>query len=284
MNDRKKVTTVSLREMKAAGEKITGLTAWDFVSAGFADAAGVDIILVGDSLSMTIRGDKNTLGITVDHMIYHSKMVARGVERALVVGDMPFMSYQISSERALVNAGRFLKEGGAEAVKIEGGRDMADTVKRIVTAGIPVMGHIGLMPQSVHQVGGMKVQGKSVSEAKQVLEDAEALQEAGVFSIVLECLPLELSKKVTETLNIPTIGIGAGVHCDGQIQVTADVIGLLGGKMPRHARKYVDMKETITATLSAYIDDVRKGNFPALENSFEASVELKEALNKDISR
>lgn len=273
-----KITVAKLREMKSGGAKIVGLTAWDYLSARFADESGVEIVLIGDSLAMTIRGDADTLGITLDDMIYHCGMVAKGVKRALVVGDMPFMSYQVNSEQALINAGRFVKEGGAQAVKIEGGQSMAETVARVVAAGIPVMGHIGLTPQSIHQVGGLKVQGKLVAEAKKIVADAMVLEQAGVFSIVLECLPAELAARITTAIKVPTIGIGAGIDCDGQIQVTADVLGLLTDIAPRHARKYVDAASIILAALSDYVKDVKNAKFPATENSFAAGDELKKAL------
>lgn len=278
-----KITIAKLKEMKAGGDKIVGLTAWDFISASFADGAGADVVLVGDSLSMTIRGDINTLGITLDDMIYHCRMVSRGVDRALVIADMPFMSYQVSPEQALVSAGRFVKEAGAHAVKMEGGQNMAETVKRVAGAGIPVMGHIGLTPQAIHQVGGFKVQGKNVAEADLLIEDAVALEQAGIFALVLECLPAELAFKVTREAGIPTIGIGAGVDCDGQIQVTADVLGLLTNVAPRHARKFIDLAALTTDALKDYVAEVRAAKFPGPENSFVASEELKKYLIDEIS-
>jgi len=271
-----KVTVSKLKTMKEDGEKITALTAWDFISGRFADAAGVEIVLVGDSLSMTICGDENTLGITLDNMIYHAAMVARAVKAPLLVGDMPFMSYQVGAKEALINAGRFVKEGKVQAVKIEGGRRMKKTVRRVVAAGIPVMGHIGLTPQSIHQMGGMRVQGKATEDAKRIIEDARILEEAGAFSLVLECLPAELAARVSESIAIPTIGIGAGINCDGQIQVTADVLGMLTDVAPRHAKKYADLAGIITKALRAYVEEVKDADFPKAENSFSAP----EALSK----
>ena len=269
--------------MVAAEEKIAGLTAWDHLSATYADASGAEIILVGDSLSMTIRGDADTLGIDLDDMIYHSKMVSKGVRRALVVSDMPFMSYQVSSTQALESAGRFIKEAGVEAVKIEGGSEMAKTASRIIGAGIPVMGHIGLKPQSVNQIGGMKVQGRTLSEAKAIIDDAGALERAGVFAIVLECVPAELSSIITESLEVPTIGIGAGLGCDGQIQVTADLLGLLEKDPPKHAREYLDAKGLIKGALQDYVKDVKNSSFPEESNAFQAAGEVMDAIrNKKI--
>lgn len=275
---KKKITVTKLKKMKDDGERITALTAWDFISGRFADAAGVEIVLVGDSLSMTIRGDENTLGITLEDMIYHASMVAKAVKRPMLVGDMPFMSYQVGAKEALINAGRFVKEGKVQAVKIEGGRRMKKTVRRVVAAGIPVMGHIGLTPQSIHQTGGMKVQGKAIEDAKQIIEDAKILEDAGAFSLVLECLPAELAAKVSAAISIPTIGIGAGISCDGQIQVTADVLGMLTDVAPRHAKKYADLAAVIAKALQSYVEEVRKAEFPKVENSFAASEELKKFL------
>ena len=265
-------------DMAAAGEKIVGLTAWDHLSATYCDTSGAEIVLVGDSLSMTIRGDENTLGIDLDDMIYHAKMVTKGVKRALVIADMPFMSYQVSSEQALVSAGRFVKEAGVEAVKIEGGKGMAETASRIIDAGIPVMGHIGLKPQSVNQMGGMKVQGRSLDEAQSIIDDARSLERSGIFALVLECVPAELSSVVTESVRVPTIGIGAGLGCDGQIQVTADLLGLLEKDPPKHAKKYLDSSRLIKSALRGYVDDVKTSKFPKKSNSFQAVSEVIDAV------
>jgi 3-methyl-2-oxobutanoate hydroxymethyltransferase len=274
-----KVTTAKLKQMKQAGEPIVGLTAWDFPSAYWCEQAGADLILVGDSLSMTIKGDPNTLFITLDEMIYHLKMVTKAVTNALVVGDMPFMSYHISPEQAAFNAGRFLKEGGAQAVKIEGGHERVETVKKIVSCGIPVMGHIGLTPQAVHQLGGFKVQAKEIKEAAQLIKDAQELEKAGVFALILECIPDELAKQITAKVKVPTIGIGAGIYCDGQIQVTADLIGLREGPAPKHARKYLDVNGSIKKGLKQYALDVKSGKFPTLEQTFATPAALKDYLN-----
>lgn len=278
MDNFNKVKTTTLIDMMAAGEKIVGLTAWDHLSATYGDTSGAEIILVGDSLSMTIRGDENTLGIDLLDMIYHAKMVSRGVKRALVIADMPFMSYQVSSKQALISAGRFVKESGVEAVKIEGGAEMVETASRIIAAGIPVMGHIGLKPQSVNQIGGMKVQGRSLDEAQDIIDDAKSLEKSGIFALVLECIPAELSSVITQSIRVPTIGIGAGLGCDGQIQVTADLLGLLDKDPPKHARKYIDGSGLIKGALRDYVDDVKKSNFPKESNSFKAASEVMDAI------
>ncbi|MDP1808785.1 MAG: 3-methyl-2-oxobutanoate hydroxymethyltransferase [Actinomycetota bacterium] len=274
-----RITTVKLKEMKAAGAKIVGATAWDFVSAGNAESAGVDIVLVGDSLAMTMRGDPDTLAITLEDMIYHSKMVSRACKVSMVIGDMPFMSYQISPEQALTSAGRFLKEGGVRGVKIEGGRKLAASISKTTDAGIPVMGHIGLTPQSIHQIGGFKVQARTLDPAIDLIEDARCLQEAGAFAIVLECVPAPLSAHITSLLEIPTIGIGAGNACDGQIQVTADVIGLTGANPPKHAKRYADLNSAWTDALREYVKEVREGAFPTDDQSFSAGPDLQKAID-----
>ena len=279
--NKEKVTTETIREKKNGPEQITALTAWDYTSAQIVDTAGIDIVLVGDSLAMTIRGDENTLGITVHDMIYHTQMVSRACQRALVIADMPFMSYQLNEVQATRNAGRFLKAGGAGGVKIEGGMRMASTIEKITGAGIPVMGHIGLTPQSVHQIGGYKVQGKSLEPAKELVKDAKALQAAGVFSLVLECVPSELASFITDSIDIPTIGIGAGAGCDGQIQVTADVIGLKQGSVPKHAKKYTDLNHSFMTAVKTYAAEVAEGTFPTEANSFKSSDNLKQSLEKE---
>ncbi len=279
--NKEKVTTETIREKKNGPEQIIALTAWDYTSAQIVDTAGIDIVLVGDSLAMTIRGDENTLGITVHDMIYHTQMVSRACQRALVIADMPFMSYQLNEVQATRNAGRFLKAGGAGGVKIEGGMRMASTIEKITGAGIPVMGHIGLTPQSVHQIGGYKVQGKSLEPAKELVKDAKALQAAGVFSLVLECVPSELASFITDSIDIPTIGIGAGSGCDGQIQVTADVIGLKQGSVPKHAKKYTDLNHSFMTAVKTYAAEVTKGAFPTEANSFKSSDDLKQSLEKE---
>ena len=266
--DTKKVTTVSLFEKKQKGEKITVLTAYDYSTAKLIDEAGVDIALVGDSLGMVVLGYETTLPVTMEDMLHHTAAVVRGVERAMVAADMPFMSYQINADEAVANAGRFLQEADAHAVKLEGGRPVAETVARIVDAGIPVMGHIGFTPQSVHKLGGPRIQGKTESDAERLLDDAKALEEAGVFAIVLELLPKELAKQITESISVPTIGIGAGPYCDGQVQVTNDLLGLYGEFHPKHAKKYANLADTIRQAFESYVEEVTSGKFPGSEHSF----------------
>jgi 3-methyl-2-oxobutanoate hydroxymethyltransferase len=263
-----KTSTSSLLKKKKNGEKITVLTAYDYSTGRLLDEAGVDVALVGDSLGMVVLGYDSTLPVTMEDMLHHTRAVCRGVRRAMVVGDMPFMSYQISPDEALANAGRFLQEAGAQAVKLEGGAPMADTIRRIVDAGIPVMGHLGMTPQSVHQFGGFRVQGKQQADAERILNDARILQEAGVFSIVLELIPAELAKEVTAAVSVPTIGIGAGPHCDGQVQVINDILGLYGEFHPRHAKRYADFTDIISKALKTYVDEVKSGIFPGPEHSF----------------
>ncbi|HUV05638.1 MAG TPA: 3-methyl-2-oxobutanoate hydroxymethyltransferase [Armatimonadota bacterium] len=263
-----KVTTVSLLEKKQKGEKITALTAYDYSTAKLLNEAGVDIALVGDSLGMVVLGYETTLPVTMEDMLHHTAAVVRGVQRAMVVADMPFMSYQISPEQAMANAGRFLQEAGAHAVKLEGGRPMVETIRRIVDVGIPVLGHLGYTPQSVHKFGGPRIQGKTESDAQRILNDARALEQAGVFAIVLELVPKELAKRVTESVSIPTIGIGAGPDCDGQVLVTNDLLGLYGEFHPRHAKKYANLSEVILAAMKSYVEEVKSGEFPGPEHGF----------------
>jgi 3-methyl-2-oxobutanoate hydroxymethyltransferase len=254
--------------MKAQGEKIAALTAYDYLMALFLDDAGIDLILVGDSGAMVFSGYESTIPITVDEMIYHTKAASRGIKRALLVADMPFLSFQISPEEALRNAGRFIKEGGAEAVKVEGGEPMAETVRRIVNAGIPVMGHLGLTPQSINRFGGYKVQARTEPEVDKLISDAIALEQAGVFSIVLEKIPATAAKKVTETVTVPTIGIGAGPHCDGQILVTHDILGLFEKFRPRFVRVYAELGREIREACARYTEDVKLIKFPGPEESY----------------
>ena len=262
-----RIAVHELRAMKERGEKIAMLTAYDYPTAEILDAAGVPVILVGDSLGMVVLGYDSTIPVTMEEMLHHTKAVVRGTERAIVVGDMPFMSYQTSVEDALRNAGRFLQEAGATAVKLEGGAPMAETVSRLVAVGIPVMGHLGLTPQSLHQLGGYKVQGKTPAAAVKLLDDAVALQEAGVFAIVLEGIPAPLGKLVTEKLAVPTIGIGAGPHCDGQVQVIHDLLGLCTGFVPKHAKQYAHLSEDIRDAVARYIEEVKSGGFPTARES-----------------
>ncbi len=263
-----KVTINELWKKKADGQKITMLTAYDYPFAKIVDEAGVDIILVGDSLGMVVQGLDNTLPVTMDEMIYHTKMVSRAAERAMVVGDMPFMSYQCSVEEAVRNGGRFLKEAGAEAVKMEGGREVVEKVEAMVKADIPVMAHIGLTPQAIHRMGGFKVQGRTEEAQKRLIEDAKMLQDAGAFSIVLEAIPMSLAKKITEELSIPTIGIGAGPHCDGQVLVIHDLLGLFERFIPKFVKRYANLKEEALGAIKSFIKEVEKGEFPKEEHSF----------------
>ncbi|MBK9069601.1 MAG: 3-methyl-2-oxobutanoate hydroxymethyltransferase [Myxococcales bacterium] len=265
-----RVTIASLRAQKQAGEKISVLTAYDATFAKLLDAAGVDVLLVGDSLGMVVAGAENTLAVTMDEMIYHCRAVARVAKRAHVVGDMPFMSYQVSVEQGLTNAGRLMKEGGCHAVKLEGGAVHAELVARLVTAGIPVMGHIGLTPQSFHQMGGFKVQGREPGGAARLLADAQALERAGAYSVVLEGIPSEIAADITTSLSIPTIGIGAGAGCDGQVLVVYDMLGMDASFKPKFVRRYADVGSTITDATARYIADVRAGAFPAETESFAA--------------
>ncbi len=275
----KKVTTALLREMKKAGEKISMLTAYDYSMAKILDEAGIDVILVGDSLGMVMLGYDTTLPVTMDDMVHHTAAVARGCKRALVVGDMPFLSYQINTDEALRNAGRLIQEGGAEVVKLEGGREVAETIKKMVDSGIPVMGHIGLTPQSVNQFGGFKVQGKTEAAARKIIEDAEILEDAGVFSIVLECIPSAIAEMITERVSVPTIGIGAGPHCDGQVLVIHDLVGLFDKFVPKFVKQYAHVGDLIKEACSQYAQEVRSGKFPTEENSFSINEdELKKLL------
>jgi 3-methyl-2-oxobutanoate hydroxymethyltransferase len=280
--ERKKVTTNTYRLKKKRGEIITMLTAYDYPTALAVDRAGIDTILVGDSLGMVVLGYENTLPVTMEEMIHHSKAVARGAKYAMLIGDMPFMSYQASAADAVRNAGRFLQEAGMDAVKLEGGRERRDVVEGIVGAGIPVMGHIGLTPQSVHQLGGFRAQGKSVEAAKRLLEDALILQEAGCFSVLLETIPAQLARLMSEKLEVPTIGIGAGVDCDGQVLVTHDLLGLFDRFTPRFVKKYAHLHQEMLSAITTYKDDVVKGTFPSDEHSFEMTDEDLDALMKAI--
>ncbi len=266
MNER--VTVREIRAMKARGERIAMLTAYDYPTARLLDAAGIPMLLVGDSLGMTVLGYETTIPVTLDDMVHHTRAVARGAPRALVVADMPFMTYQVTPEEALRNAARLIQEGGAQAVKLEGGAPVVETVRRIVAAGIPVMGHLGLTPQSVHQLGGFRLQARTADAVRQLLEDAYALQEAGIFALVLEVVPAPVAALVTRSLDVPTIGIGAGPECDGQVQVVTDFLHLLPGPLPRHAKPYVDLAALIGDAARRYLDDVREGAFPGPEQSF----------------
>ncbi len=269
-NETKKsrVTTAVVREMKTRGEKIAVLTAYDYPTAYLLDQSGMDVLLVGDSLGMVVLGYASTLPVTMEEMIHHTKAVCRGVERAMVVADMPFMSYQVSVESALHNAGRFLKETDAQAVKLEGGRGVAEMTRRMTVSGIPVMGHLGLTPQSVQQFGGFKVQGRGDEAAQRILEDARILEEAGAFSVVLEAMPAGLAGEITRSLGIPTIGIGAGADCDGQVLVTNDMLGTYERFTPRFVKKYANLSAPMGEAFKQYVDEVKSGIFPGKEHSF----------------
>jgi len=279
---RKKVTTLTFRQKKDRGEPITMLTAYDYPTALAVDKAGIDSILVGDSLAMVVLGYENTLPVTMEEMLHHSRAVARGAKSALLIGDMPFMSYQVSVEEATRNAGRFLQQGGMDAVKLEGGRDRADAIRSITGAGIPVMGHLGLTPQSVNQLGGFRAQGKTAIAAKRLVEDALILEEAGCFSIVLESVPARLAELISKKISIPTIGIGAGVGCDGQVLVTHDLLGLFDRFTPKFVKKYANFHQEMQKAFSDYIDDVETKRFPAPEHTVEMDNKEWEALLKDI--
>ena len=266
--DIKKMTTHQLQEMKNRGEKISMLTAYDYSYAKIVDDAGIDVILVGDSASNVMAGHDSTLPITLDHMIYHAQSVIRAVDRALVVVDLPFGSYQGNSTEALKSAIRIMKESGGHAVKLEGGSEVVESVKRIQQAGIPVMGHLGLTPQSIYKFGTYSVRAKEQDEATKLLEDAKALQDAGCFSIVFEKIPADLAKKVSEALTIPTIGIGAGVDCDGQVLVLHDMLGITKDFSPRFLRRYADLGETIDGAVKQYIEDVRDKEFPSADEGY----------------
>ena len=263
-----KVTVPEIMNMKQKGEKITALTAYDYSFARILDQAGVDILLVGDSLGSVIQGQESTLPVTLEEMIYHTKAVVRGRNRALVVADMPFLSFQVSLEEAKRNAGRFLQEARAEAVKIEGGVTVHQTIEEIVQMGIPVMGHVGLTPQSIHRFGGYKVQGKERKQREIILQDALAVEEGGAFSVVLEGIPMDLAEEITQRLSIPTIGIGAGVNCDGQILVVHDMLGLFDKFTPKFVKRYADLKGIMADAVKNFISDVRKENFPDEKHSF----------------
>lgn len=273
-----KFTAKSFLKAKQDHQKITMLTAYDYSMAKIVDGSGIDGILVGDSLGMVMQGKDSTLGVTMDSETYHCQCVSRGVQHALVVGDMPFLSYQVSDEEAVRNAGRLIQEGGAGAVKLEGGRPMARTVKAIVRAQIPVMGHIGLTPQSVNVFGGFKVQGKEKARAKALVEDAQELEEAGVFAIVLEAVPESLAELITEKVSVPTIGIGAGRYCDGQILVIHDLLGMYSDFTPKFVKQYANLKETMSDAVQAYSRDVREQRFPEKKHTFS----MDESILKDL--
>jgi 3-methyl-2-oxobutanoate hydroxymethyltransferase len=260
---------MDIRKMKVSGEKIAMLTAYDYSMASILDESDIDILLVGDSLGNVVLGYDSTLPVTMEDMLHHTKAVARAVKNAMIVADMPFLSYQVSSETALTNAGRFLKEADAQAVKLEGGQEFAEIVHKMTYAGIPVMAHLGLTPQSVHQLGGYKVQGKKEDAAERIMQDAIILEEAGAFSLVLECVPEKLAAEITNALSIPIIGIGAGVHCDGQVLVINDLLGMNERFTPKFVKKYANLNLEIKKAVKNYIGEVKQGNFPDSEHSFK---------------
>ncbi len=264
-----KFTIQDFLKKKKEGNKISMLTAYDYPFAQIVDEAGIDVILVGDSLGMVVQGLENTLPVTMDEMVYHTKMVARAVKNAMVIGDMPFMSYQASIEEAVRNAGRFLKEAGASAVKLEGGAEVAEHIRAMAKSDIPVLAHIGLTPQSIHRMGGYKVQGKTKESAKRLIEEAHIVENAGAFSLLLEAIPMNLAEQITEELTIPTIGIGAGPHCDGQVLVLHDVIGLFERFLPKFAKQYINLKEEVLKAVRTYKGEIEKGIFPSDEQSFK---------------
>lgn len=278
----KKVTTLTIKDMKQQKKPISMITAYDYVMAQNVDEAGIDMILVGDSLGNVVMGYSSTLPVTMEDMIHHTACVTRGVSRALVVGDLPFMSYQESTEQALHNAGRLMKEGGCDAVKLEGGVRVCEAVYKMTEAGIPVVGHLGLTPQSVHQFGGFKVQGKNIEKARQLIEDAKALEAAGAFAVVLECVPADLSAEITKQLHTAaTIGIGASNQCDGQVLVCTDLLGMSGGFRPKFAKSYADLHSTIVGAVQSYIQDVQNREFPAKEHTFSIDPDVMTALHEN---
>jgi len=273
-----RVSISQIKDMKQKGEKIVMLTAYDYSTAKIVDEVGVPLILVGDSLGTVVLGYESTIPVTIEEMLHHTKAVVRGTKKAMVIGDMPFMTYHISTEDALRNAARFIQEGGAQAVKLEGGVNVADKVRRIVECGIPVCGHIGLTPQSINQLGGHKIQGKTPEAAEKLLKDAQALEAAGAFAVVLETMPSPLATLITGKINIPTIGIGAGAGCDGQVQVINDMLGSFTDFVPKHAKRYAKLAEIINTAIHEYYDEVRNGKFPTKDNSFSMDESLLEGL------
>jgi 3-methyl-2-oxobutanoate hydroxymethyltransferase len=275
----KKLTIQDIIAMKKNGEKISMLTAYDAGFAGFLDEAGIDMVLVGDSLGNVLLGYSSTITVTMAEMLHHCKAVSRGVKRAVLVGDMPFMSYQVSQSEAIANAGRFLKEAGCGAVKLEGGTEVCDTVKAIVRAGIPVVGHIGLTPQTASQLGGYRVQGRDAESARRLLQSARDLVLAGVFALVLECIPAQLSEIITREIPVPTIGIGAGIHCDGQVLVTHDMVGMFEKFIPSFVKQYVNLAPLIKEAVASYHEEVKNGSFPGEEHSFTMQLDIKNLLD-----
>ena len=275
----KKLTIQDIISMKKRGERISMLTAYDAGFAGLIDAAGIDMVLVGDSLGMVLLGYNSTIPVTMEEMLHHCRAAGKGVKRAVLVGDMPFMSYQVLESEAINNAGRFLKEAGCDAVKLEGGTEVCDTVTAIVRAGIPLVGHIGLTPQTASQLGGFKIQGRDADSARRLLQSARDLEAAGAFAIVLECIPAQLSEAITKSVSIPTIGIGAGKNCDGQVLVTHDMLGLFEKFIPSFVKQYVNLAPQIKEAVAAYHEEVKNGTFPAEEYSFNMELDVQNLLD-----
>jgi 3-methyl-2-oxobutanoate hydroxymethyltransferase len=275
-----RVTINQIKEMKPKGEKITMLTAYDYSTAKIIDEVGIPLILVGDSLGMVVLGYESTIPVTMEDMLHHTRAVVRGTKQAMVIGDMPFMTYHISVAEALKNAARFIQDGGAQAVKLEGGITVAEKVSRIVDCGIPVMGHIGLTPQSVNQLGGYKVQGKTLEAASKLLKDALALEKAGAFAIVLETVPTPLAALITQRISIPTIGIGAGIGCDGQVQIINDILGSFTDFVPKHAKQYSRLSDIMSSAITEYYNEVKSGSFPTAKQSFSMDESILAELNK----
>ncbi len=277
-----RITPVEIRKRKEEGRRLTMLTAYDYSTAVMIDGAGIDMVLVGDSLGMVVLGYDSTVPVTMEEMLHHSAAVSRGVSTAMVIGDMPFMSYQVSDREAVSNAGRFLKEAGCDGVKLEGGMEMAGRIAAITRAGIPVMGHIGLTPQTATALGGFRVQGRDLESARRLLMDAKAVEEAGAFAVVLECVPTPVAKVITQELSIPTIGIGAGPHCDGQVLVTHDLLGLFKRFTPRFVKQYLHLAPEIEAALARFKEEVESGAFPDEEHSFGGDPALEEELRSSL--
>ncbi len=275
-----RITIRDIQKMKAAGELIPMLTAYDATSAYLGEQAGVPMLLVGDSMGMVIQGHQSTIPVTLEHIIYHSQIVVRATEKAMIVGDLPFMSYKVSTEQAMQNGARLMQESGVGAIKLEGGEYIAPTIDRMVQAGIPVMAHIGLTPQSVNQFGGFRVQGKDKDTAEQLICDAQAVQDAGAFAVVLELVPAQLAQEITDKLKIPTIGIGAGPHCSGQVQVFHDLLGLFPSFGPRHSKKYADTGQIMRDALTEYVNEVKAAQFPTVENSSSMSQEIIDEIHR----
>ena len=264
----RKMTVPEVRSMKERGEKLVCLTTYDYCFARILDEAGIDLLLVGDSLGSVVQGHDSTLPVTVDDIIYHTRAVIRGRRRALVVSDMPFMTFQLGVDEAKRNAGRLIQEGGAESVKLEGGVTQAATIEALVKMGVPVMGHVGLTPQSVHQFGGYRIQGRGEADARAILDDAMAVEQSGAFAMVLEGIPVQLAREITQRVSIPTVGIGAGMHCDGQILVVHDMLGLFDDFTPKFVKRYANLKETVGGAVRSYMEEVRTAAFPAEEHTF----------------